>query len=152
VTIEGIVHQAFAYTEPPSGALFATENDEGAGAIFAHARWEDIDLAALCRHSAAVNFLSPRAFAYFLPAFILASLSDAGVRDSLVARLLPPKGDPTRPSFTSWWELLSHPQRSAAIAFVDHCNESGDALPSASIEGLKSTAAPNKSFERTREG
>jgi hypothetical protein len=152
VSIEAIVHQAFAKTELPPGALFATEDDEGARAIFTGARWEDIEPDALQRHSAAVNFLSPSAFAYFLPALILASLSDAGVRDSLVTRLLPPKDDPTRPSFASWWELLSHPQRSAAIAFVDHCNESGCALPSASIEALKSAAAPNKSLERTREG
>ena len=150
MTIEAIVHQAFAKTEKPHGALFATEDDEGARAMFADARWEDIEPDALRRQSAAVNFLSPPAFAYFLPALMLASLSDAGVRDSLVARLLPPKGDPTRPSFASWWELLSPPQRSAAIAFVDHCNESGHALPSASVEALKSVAAPNKSLERTR--
>jgi hypothetical protein len=96
--------------------------------------------------------LSPPAFAYFLPAFILASLSDLGVRDSLLSRLLPPKGDASRSSFTSWWNLLSLPQKGAVVSFVERCRQDDAALPEASIAALKTEVGPNKSLERTREG
>jgi hypothetical protein len=150
VSIETLVHQAFANTELPAGELFATSNDEGASQVFTDVRWEQVDAGQLRQHSAAVNFLAPTAFAYFLPAFILASLSDAGVRDSLLSKVLPPKADTTRPSFAAWWQRLTPLQKNAVVAFVDYCHEAGSSLDSASLEALKRQGGPDTSLERTR--
>jgi hypothetical protein len=150
VSIEAIVQEAYANTTSPPGPIFETSNAEGAEVVFSNVRWRDLHPDQLRTHSAAVNFLSPSAFAYFLPAFILASLSDLGVRDSLLSRLLPPKADTSRSSFTAWWNLLSLSQRNAVVAFVDRCRQDDATLPEASIAALKSAVGPNKSLERTR--
>jgi hypothetical protein len=152
VSIEANVRKAYANTSLPPGPLLETPDAEGAETVFSNVRWPDLRLDQLRAHTAAVTFLSPSAFAYFLPAFILAALSEVGVRDSLLLRLLPPKADASRPSFTAWWKLLSHPQKSAVVAFVEWCREDDPLLPEASIVALKNAAGPNKSLERTREG
>jgi hypothetical protein len=152
VTIEAQVRQAFAGSKPPAGELISTCNDEGASEALSGRSWEHVSPGQLQQHSAAVNFLAPPAFAYYLPAFMLASLSDAGVRDSLLSKLLPPKADPTRPSFAAWWQLLSGPQKAAVVAFVEHFEGTGLFLDSASVEALKRQGGPNTSFERRREG
>jgi len=151
VTIEAIVHRAFANTDPPSSAIFATDEDEGAAEVLGDARWEDIRPEHLRLHSAAVNFLTPSGFAYFLPAFMIASLSDPGVRDSLLESILPPKADTSRPSFAAWWRPLSAPQKQAVIAFVEHCIDEGHLSATAAVDALKSDCRPNNSLERTCE-
>ena len=150
MSIEATVHKAYANTSFPPGPLFETTDAEGAEAVFSNVRWAELRPDQLRAHTAAVNFLSPSAFAYFLRAFILAALSELGVRDSLLLRLLPPKADASRSSFTAWWNLLSHPQKSAVVAFVERCREDDPLLPEASIVALKIAAGPNKSLERTR--
>jgi hypothetical protein len=152
VTIEAIVRRAFANTVPPSSAIFSTAHDEGAANLLEKARWEDIQPGQLRLHSAAVNFLTPPAFAYFLPAFIVASLSEPGVRDSLLESILPPKADTSRPSFAAWWRPLSVQQKQAIIAFVEHCMSEGYLSATASLDALKADCGPNNSLERTRDG
>ena len=151
MSIESIVHRAFAASEGPPSSLFSTANDEGAGQILMNSRWQDIRPLQLRMHSAAVNFLTSPAFAYYLPAFMLASLTEPGVRDSLLGVLVPPKGDVSRPSFSAWWSPLSESQKFAVLAFIDHCINEGLLDPSAAVEALKSNVGPNTSLERTRE-
>jgi uncharacterized protein DUF6714 len=151
VSIEATVHKAFANTSVPLGPLFEVADAEGAETVFSNASWAELHPDQLRTHTAAVNFLSPSAFAYFLPAFILAALSEVGVRDSLLLRLLPAKADASRSSFTGWWTLLSQPQKNAVVAFVGWCRQVDDSLSEASIVALKNAAGPNKSLERTRD-
>src|SRR5688572_22039638 len=124
--IEQIIHQAFTGTEPPPGALFSTNDAEGAEAVFGNARWEKLTAEELRLHSAAITFLSPPGFSYFLPAFMLAALTEHGIASSLEYRLAPPKNDLTRPSYAAWWRLLSTPQQEAVVAFVEHCQARDD--------------------------
>lgn len=152
MSLQVLVRQAFANTQPPDGEYFATVNDEGASRVFVGARWEQLGTEQLRHNCAAMSFFAPEAFAYFLPAFILASLADHGVRDALLWMLLPPKADPTRPSFAAWWGRLTSPQKSAVIAFLDYCVETGACLNSASLDALKSRGGPITSAVRPREG
>jgi hypothetical protein len=152
VNIESSIRHAFATGREPPSLLFATANDEGAGEILTKSRWENIRPEQLRMHSAAVSFLTPSAFAYYLPAFMLSSLAEPGVRDSLLNALVPPKGDVSRPSFTAWWSLLSELQKAAVLAFIDYCLDEGYLYPGAAVDALKSTCGPNTSLERTREG
>ena len=102
-------------------------------------------------HSAAISFLSPSAFAYYLPAFMLAALEEPGVRSSLLERLAPPKDEPARPSYASWWELLSATQQGAVIQFVEHCQSLGESFSPAALAAMGKLMAANTSLERTGE-
>jgi hypothetical protein len=84
VSIESSIRHAFATGREPPLLLFATANDEGAGELLTNSRWEDIRPEQLRMHSAAVGFLAPSAFAYYLPAFMLSSLADPGEGKSVV--------------------------------------------------------------------
>jgi len=66
-----------------------------------------------------VGCFTPEAFAYYLPAFMLAALEhdELGIADQVLHALSPPKYNPRRPSFARRWQLLSPPQRLAVIAF-----------------------------------
>jgi hypothetical protein len=141
VTLESTVRSAFRETELPTGDLFETAQNEGASELFDNARWEGIQPDQLRNHSAAVGFLAPGAFAYFLPALIIVSLTDAGVRDSLLQRLLPPKADASRPSFVAWWRLLSQPQRHAVVSFLEHCAVADSTVSDSSLAAVRSAVA-----------
>jgi hypothetical protein len=131
------IREAFANNEPPTGELFVTSNTEGAERIFTNTRWRDIDAAALSFHGFSAAFMSGEAFAYFLPAFMLASLTDPGLRDTLLNALLPPKSDVSRPKFAAWWNLLSQSQKRAVVDFVEHCEGEGAIFPDASLQALR---------------
>lgn len=147
MAIEQIIRQAFVGTEPPSCDLFSTSNTEGAEELFIHARWKQISIRQLQPHSASINFLSAAGFAYFLPAFMLAVLSEPGISGSLMYKLTPPKDDPFRSSYAAWWSLLSEQQQKAVVEFIEHSQATGDEFPLTALAALRSSFGANKSFK-----
>src|SRR5689334_835941 len=101
---------AFSDDEYPRHAEIAvrTYDDEGISQHFRNTHWRDHSLAALENYPTALEFFTPEAFCFFLPAYMLASLEhpQAGIADRLLDKLSPPKNDTRRPSYSSWWSRL----------------------------------------------
>ncbi|MBE9608722.1 DUF6714 family protein [Chitinilyticum piscinae] len=103
---------------PANQALITdTYDDEGTGALFARRNWDELEAAEL--RNTSLVFLSPAAFAYYLPALLLAALEypDSNLAGNLCQYLAPPKGDRHRPSFAAWWDRLSAEQQSVLVNF-----------------------------------
>ena len=118
------VRGAFANTPFPAGDLISHNpgNDEGTAEYFRGKSWRDIERAALLRRRFALVAFTPAAFAYFLPAFLVASLEapNLDLLDALTSALRPPKNKPKRPSYWAWWSLLTVPQRRVVIKCLRH--------------------------------
>jgi len=122
------IKQAFLSSPipPPLGCVSAScYDDEGTTKVFLGTSWEDHRPENLALFTHSLTYFTPEAFAYFLPAFMLASLClpSSGIFDGLIFRLAPPKGNVHRPSFVAWWSLLSLRQRGSVIAFLDHLRD-----------------------------
>lgn len=97
-----------------------TPYDEGLDDQFLGTSWRDHSPESL-ECAAPLPFFTPEGFAYFLPAYLRAArlCPHSGIVDSLVAQLLPPKGNLNRASFRAWWSLLSLQQQRVVIAFLN---------------------------------
>ena len=113
------VTAAFGDTRYPVGDTISKnpENDEGTSDYFRDKVWSDMAAPDLSWHDFALVAFTPAAFAYFLPAFLVAGLEfpDDSPLDSLISALRPPKGNPRRLSYWRWWSLLSPQQRRVVI-------------------------------------
>src|SRR5688572_13069151 len=103
------VRQVFA--EVPSPRVISDQpNDEGASDHFAGTHWHDHGFEALDQQTTfALRMFTPQAVAFFLPAFLLAALErpESGLAEGVAGFLVPPKDNPRRASYWSWWSLLS---------------------------------------------
>ncbi|MFW2374819.1 MAG: DUF6714 family protein [Gammaproteobacteria bacterium] len=135
--IEEMIHNAFSGTQLAPGELFVTSRTEGAEQVFPGAQWTQLNAETLKDHSASINFLSNEAFAYFLPAFMIAALEDSGIAVSLIYKLTPPKNNPSRPSFAAWWVRLSREQQITTISFLEHLEAQGDTIPPGVLDILR---------------
>jgi hypothetical protein len=115
-----IIHDAFANSSIPSRDIFSTLITEGAELIFPNTQWTELHVETLKYHSASINFLTNKAFAYYLPAFMLAAFEDDGIKDSLMFKLKPPNCDSSRPSYAAWWSLLNKQQQLATACFINY--------------------------------
>src|SRR5690242_19322323 len=101
------IQDAFRDTEPPGADAISvpTYDDEGTQNHFSGTRWQDHSVRTLENYTFSLECFTPQAFAYYLPAFMLVALEGTapGVTDSLVRKLCPPKNNPMRPSYMSWW-------------------------------------------------
>ena len=105
---------------PAGDPISESRYDEGTTNVFAGTHWRDHSPQQLEFHTFALNVMTPQAFAFFLPAFLLGSLRPdvPGLRDSLITKLCPPKHDVRRPSYFAWWQLLTTGQRRVIIEFL----------------------------------
>jgi hypothetical protein len=119
MALEDDIEAAFKSQPLPEGDRFVTGDPEGAEELFAYQR-EELSPQLLARHTAAVNFLSDEGFCFLLPAFMRVSLREphSGVADALLTRLVPPKGNPNRPSYVAWWGRLSGDQKRVVVRFL----------------------------------
>lgn len=103
-----------------------TYDDEGAAETFAGRQWQDIDASELANATACLHFLTPAAIVAYLPAFMVAALArpSSGIGYSTVEFVKPPKGRPSRPSYSAWWSLLTPRQRLAVVSFLRAMPES----------------------------
>ena len=64
-----------------------TYDDEGTQECFQNTVWEDHDAKNLRKYSSSICFLTPEAFAYYLPAFMLAEINDPETADIIAEDL-----------------------------------------------------------------
>ncbi|RKH13039.1 hypothetical protein D7V97_06660 [Corallococcus sp. CA053C] len=82
--------------------------------------WKDIPVERIRQHAAHLSLLSPEALPYYLPAYLLAALTDLDVRDFLLSQLsIPDESHPdVRKYFQQRFGLLSSAQRNAIQMFL----------------------------------
>lgn len=81
MTLTEQIIAAFKDTPHPGNRfedISATLRDEGIVDYFAGRTWQDHDVKNLHYHYDALSFFTPKAFRYYLPAFVLADLSEEG--------------------------------------------------------------------------
>jgi hypothetical protein len=81
VTLTEQIMAAFKNTPHPGSNfedISSTLRDEGIVAYFAGKTWQGHHLKDLHHHYDALSFFTPKAFRYYLPAFLLADLSEEG--------------------------------------------------------------------------
>ena len=111
----------------PVGDLFGPGDPEGAEELFEVPR-AALGAELLAMHTAAVNFLSDGGFCFLLPAFMRVALQQphSAVADSLLSRLIPPKGNPNRPSYQAWWSRLNGQQQDIVVRFLRYMEPHSD--------------------------
>ncbi len=136
------IREAFASETLPVDEPVAVKTycDEGASLTLKGRRWQQVSEYEIANVSACLNFLSPPAVRAYLAAFLVTSIAAplSGIADSTVAFVKPPKGNPSRPSYFSWWSLLSQRQRTVVIAFLRAMPES---MPGEHAEAIKALEA-----------
>jgi hypothetical protein len=85
--------------------------------------WQKLSADQLMRHRAALSMLNPEAFAYYLPAFLLAGIEIHDIRDAVLNALAPQGGtkhlDATAPAvFAKLTSALTPPQKDAIRAWL----------------------------------
>lgn len=82
--------------------------------------WKDIPVERIRQHAAHLPLLSAEALPYYLPAYLLAALTDLDVRDFLLSQLsLPDESQPDlRKHFQQQFASLSSAQRNAIQMFL----------------------------------
>lgn len=81
MTLTEQIIKAFKATSHPGNNfedISATLRDEGVVDYFAGKTWQGHEVKDLHYHYDALSFFTPKAFRYFLPAFMLADLSEEG--------------------------------------------------------------------------
>ncbi|RKH44349.1 DUF6714 family protein [Corallococcus llansteffanensis] len=87
--------------------------------------WKDLPVERVRQHAAHLSLLSPEALPYYLPAYLLAALTDFDVRDFLLSQLsIPDESNPDlRRDFQRRFDVLSSAQRNAIQAFLRRMGE-----------------------------
>ena len=116
-----------------------TFDDEGASQHFELTHWRDHGYAELKDRTPCLLFFTPNAFCFFLPAYLLAALDEpeSWFAGEVASRLVPPKNDPSRPSYAAWWTRLSPDQRVAVVSFLRWMQSGYGAVPEADIARLE---------------
>ena len=140
-----MIEEVFRNSEYPSdGAIsVVTSDDEGTTEHFSGTHWKDHSGDTLANFSSSITFLTPEAFAYFLPAFMIAALDQpfGGIASSLLVRICPPKFDPHRPSYSAWWSRLDRSQQESVVEFLRKMRASDESVPDLAISALESYVA-----------
>lgn len=84
------IHAAWAGARPPGAGEISlpTYDDEGVAAYFAGKSWEGHTARQLRRLDFAPNVLTAKAFAYYLPAYLIADIEDPAASDTNMERVL----------------------------------------------------------------
>lgn len=125
---------------PGDAAISATDyDDEGTSRHFVGTRWQDHQFPELEHFTASLHFFTPSAFAFFLPAFLVAACENpnSGLADAVARCLSPPKNDPSRPSYALWWSCLNAVQQRAVIAVLRELEAKGVFIPCGAIASLE---------------
>jgi len=120
-----IIAAAFADTPRPTNVDLLHEechDDMDIRGLYPSARWQDVDDTLIEYEYAALFFLSPGGFRFFLPAYMTWVLqrpySEAAVVDSTVRALTPQSGDLEAFSLSKFTEFNAD-ERAAVVAFLE---------------------------------
>jgi len=113
------IELAFTDTPYPGDDNIAGPNDEGTLEYFSGKTWKGHSARELRKHSSSLYFLTPDAFRYFLPAYMVAAVEQPDEADiiSLTIAL----------EFSRWrfdrqcQELFTKPELRAIVRFFDDC-------------------------------
>ena len=116
-----------------------TYDDEGTNDHFYSTYWQDHNMPEIAYFTSSFTYFTPKAFCYFLPSFLLASLDEpnSGFTEVVTEHLCPPKNDTARPSFMAWWSLLTNAQRTVVIDFLKAMQLEYNLVLNLDIEKLK---------------
>lgn len=118
-----IIREAFKDTPYPAGKLTDTYDDEGVSEYFTGKKWETLNISDLRKHYVALSFFEPQAFRYFLPAFMLAELTDPETADvigqSIVFHFSKPN-DYWVESYDKRLSLFTENEKNAIMHFIDY--------------------------------
>jgi hypothetical protein len=161
VTLVEKIAAAFSVEPIPSGPLVelgyldpANQGDYGATAYFSGKPWNALDAESLRFHADAMYMFTPLAHQYYLPAFMVASLSDPKVADVIPDNII---FHLSQHEDKFWWErilALTPSQREVVAEFVEAVADIEIDRPkiAAVFAGFSQAAQmPNKSLERTRD-
>ena len=120
-----IIAAAFADTPRPTNVDLLHEechDDMDIRGLYPSARWQDVDDTLIEYEYAALFFLSPGGFRFFLPAYMTWVLqrpySEAAVVDSTIRVLTPQSGDLEAFSLSKFTEFNAD-ERAAVVAFLE---------------------------------
>lgn len=84
------IRRAWAGATPPGAASISrpTYDDEGVSAYFAGKTWQGHDAATLRRLDFATSVFTDEAFAYYLPAYLIAAIEDPDTLDVVTDNIL----------------------------------------------------------------
>jgi hypothetical protein len=135
-----IVAAAFADTPRPTNVELLHEechDDLDIRGLYPTARWQDVDDTIIEYEYAALFFLSPGGFRFFLPAYMTWVLehpySEAAVVDSTIRALTPQAGELEAFSLSKFTELNAK-ERAAIVAFLDAMTVNKELETSGAIE------------------
>ena len=119
------VAAAFADTPRPTNVELLHEechDDMDIRGLYPTARWQDVDETLIEYEYAALFFLSPGGFRFFVPAYMTWVLqrpySEAAVVDSTIRALTPQSGDLEAFSLSKFTEFNAD-ERAAVVAFLE---------------------------------
>ncbi len=107
----------------PSGPLTDSCYDEGIAAFFSGKRWQELTIIELRRYSAALSFLQPEAFRYFLPAFMRAELIDPASADVIGQSIVYKFAEPEAfwaATYEQRLALFSAAEKRVILEFLDY--------------------------------
>jgi len=116
------IETAFASVPYPGDkTITATYDDEGVAEYFCRASWQGHPVEMLRYHSCALSFFTPKAYHYYLPAFMLAELADAEAAD-IIADCIVFDFSPSLSIglLAERIALFSRPQLTAIKAFIEY--------------------------------
>ena len=135
------IQDAFSAAALHTGEPISVEtfDDEGASGHFAHSHWRDHGYAELKDLTPCLTFFTPKAFCFFLPAYLLAALEEpeSWFAGDVASHLVPPQNDPSRQSYAAWWTRLTGDQRAAVVSFLKIMQSTHGAVPNADIARLE---------------
>ena len=139
MSLEAEIEVVFAQSVRPDDEELFEIDSEGALEMLRGRSWREVNAADADYHSFALVAFSPRGFAYFLPAFMLAALrqESLGVSDRVIDSLSPPKGNAARPSFARRWQCLTQKQKAVAVQFLRHFQKRNPLAIGAAIAALE---------------
>ncbi len=125
------IEDAFSFVKYPATDRISVEtyDDEGTADHFCNTSWQDHELEETSVLCSCLWYFTPKAFCYFLPAFMLASLRSPVFMTecwgNILAQLVPTpsSSDSTRPK--EILSRLSHDQRILVLQFLKSCNDGG---------------------------
>jgi hypothetical protein len=108
-----------------------TYDDEGVAAYFRGRSWQGHDVASLRYHEAGLSFFTAAAFAYYLPAYMIAVIDDAAtadvIYDGVLFHLSPTQlGRTWADRYLARLAQLTPTQRAVIIDYVQWCDDGRD--------------------------
>ena len=132
----------------------ANQGDEGATEYFLGKRWDSLDVENLRYHAIALYMFTPEAHRYYLPAFMVATLTHPAEADVIPENILFHFARFEEPFWSKRIQALSASQREVVASFLRATSHNvvDKRHLEAALRGLaQGGQMPNNSLERTRD-